>query len=265
MQLAAFVHRRVLLPGAERVGHAQVVTAALGGHGLGHGRVHPLLGVVHAGRGGDGQPGLPFGFGDQAPPGRDAGGGQMQQWELEPALVDRGRRQALLGGEQHVVPVTGQVLGHGQVEVGPQAEAGGRAPVDHRDADGQIAQGRAQVAGQQPQHATVGQRVDVGRVDLRGVGLQVGQLGQAVAWAEGLGRGRRDQGPGPGRRALIQHTGGQGLPPQGHAPFPVADQDPDRGQPVSGHRGYRPAARVGSGLGQRLREVRLRLGELAGR
>ena len=59
-----------MLPGPQRVGHAQIVSGRLAHQGAGHPRVHPFLAVVHAGRGLFSQPGVPLGLFGRATPGR---------------------------------------------------------------------------------------------------------------------------------------------------------------------------------------------------
>ena len=64
-----------------------------------------------------------------------------------------GRRgkEPLLRDEQHVVPRAGQVLGQRQVEVRAQAQGEDCAVAHHLQAGAQVADGLAQVAGQQPE------------------------------------------------------------------------------------------------------------------
>jgi hypothetical protein len=128
----------------QRGGHGLVIAGRLAHQGPGHRRVQPFLAIVQAGRGLLGQPGVPLGLPGHAPPGWDAARGQMQQWQFVTAGVDRGGREPLLGGEQHVVPRPGQVLGQGQVEVGAQAQGEGGSLARQLQAGGQVPDGRAQ-------------------------------------------------------------------------------------------------------------------------
>jgi hypothetical protein len=82
---------------------------------------------------------VPLGLLSRAAPGWHAPGGQMQQRQLEPAGMDGGGREPLLGGEQHVVPRAGQVLGQRQPEIGTHAKGERRAPARQPEAAGQVA------------------------------------------------------------------------------------------------------------------------------
>ena len=85
------------MPVTHGVGHAQVVARRLAHQGSSHRRVKPFLAVVEVGRRLLGQAGVVFGLLGRAPPGRHAARGQMQQRQLKPAGMDRGRRKPLLG------------------------------------------------------------------------------------------------------------------------------------------------------------------------
>ena len=77
----------------------------------------------------------------------------------------------MLGGQQRVVPRTGQVLGQRQVEAGAQAQEEGGAPAYQPQAGGQVGHGLAQVAGLQANHPPVRQAVPIDRADPRRVGI----------------------------------------------------------------------------------------------
>ena len=178
--------------------------------------------------------------------------------------MDRGGGEALLGGEQHVVPRAGQVLGQRQVAIGAQAKGEGRAPPHHPEAGGQVADGLAQIAGQQAEHPAERQAIDIDRADPGRVGIEVPQLGQAGARAGHLGGADGDQGARLAGRRGIQAAGAQRLPPEGHHLLPVPQQRVGASQPVGDQGGQRLAARVVPRLRQRLAEPPLGLGELAG-
>ena len=259
---AAAVQGRVVPPVTQRVGHAEVVTRRLADQGPGHRRVQSFLAVVQAGRRLLGQPGVPLGLLGRAPPGRHAGRRQMQQRQLVAAGMYCRSREPLLGGEQHIVPGSGEVLGQRQIEVGAQAKGDRGALARHLDAGGQVAHGLAQVAGQQPENPPERQAVDIDLLDARRVSIQVPQLGQGVTRAGHLGGADRDQGTRLAGRRRVQTAGIQRPPPERHHLLPVPHKRVGAGQAVGDQGGQRLAVRVGPCLRQRLAEPQLRLAEL---
>ena len=131
------------------------------------------------------------------------------------------------------------------------------------EAGGQVADGLAQVAGQQPEHPAERQAVDVDRADPRRVGIQVPQLGQGGARASHLGGADGDQGARLAGGRRVQAAGAQRLPPEGHHLLPVPQQRVGASQPVGDQGGQRLAVRVVPRLRQRLAELPFRLAELA--
>jgi Permease for cytosine/purines, uracil, thiamine, allantoin len=80
-----------------------------------------------------------------------------------------------------------------------------------------------------------------------------------------LGRADRDQGSGLAGGRLVQAAGTQRLARERHHLLAVAEHGIRAGEPVADYRGQRLAARVMSGLGQRLAEQHFRLARLSGR
>jgi hypothetical protein len=120
---------------------------------------------------------VPLGLLHRAAPGGHARGRQVHQRLIEPPGMDGGGGQALLGGEQHVVPRTRQVLGHRQVEVRAQAEGEGGALTRQGQTGAEVTDGRFQLSGQQPEHPPVRQAIDVDCTHPGRVGLHVNHLG----------------------------------------------------------------------------------------
>jgi hypothetical protein len=185
----------------------------------------------------------------------------VQQWQFVVAGVNRCGREPLLGGEQHVVPGPGQVLGQGQVEVGAQAQGEGGSLARHLQAGGQVAHGRAQLAGQQPEYPPEGQPVDIDQVDARRVSIQVPQLVQGFARPGHVAGADSDQGAGLAGGRRVQAPRAQRPPSERDHLLPVPQKGVGACQAVGDQGGQRAAARVGPRLPQGLAEPLLRLGE----
>jgi hypothetical protein len=207
---------------------------------------------------------MPLGLLGHRPPGRHAARRQMQQRQLIPAGMDRGGREPLLGGQQCIVPRTGQVLSQSQIGVGAQAEGQGRAPAHHLQAGGHVAHRPAQVAGQKPEHPAERQAVHIDQIDARRIRIEVLKLGQRLARAGQLGGTDGDQGTCLAGRRRVQPARAQRPPPERLHLLPVSQDRVSASQTVGDLRGQRLAARASiERLRQRFAEQQPCLGELA--
>jgi hypothetical protein len=92
------------------------------------------------------------------------------------------------------------------------------------EAGGQVAHGLTQISGQQPEHPSQRQGVDLDWADPGRIGIQVTQFGQGLVRAGRLASADHDQGAGLAGSCRVEAAGAQCPPAEGLHLLSVPEQ-----------------------------------------